>query len=216
MTKNNQLLIQFAKAPVPGQVKTRLIPELGAEHACQLHWAMTSDIVNRLNSQSRQAHWDYELHVDDIDHNQVLTLANDLKVKCVAQIHDDLGGRMQYAIKTGLEHYHKVAIIGSDCLFINHMMLKELFDSLANHDVAFIPATDGGYAAIAVNSICAQLFHDMPWGTENVYEINKQRCALNGIRYYESSPVRDIDRYEDLIACKDQAVIKRFILPEDE
>ena len=31
------LLIQFAKSPAPGEVKTRMMPELTAHQACELH-----------------------------------------------------------------------------------------------------------------------------------------------------------------------------------
>ena len=39
-TENNAVLIVFAKAPVPGEVKTRLTPALDAETAALLHAAL--------------------------------------------------------------------------------------------------------------------------------------------------------------------------------
>ena len=42
------LLIQFARVPVSGRVKTRLIPALGEEGACQLHINLMQHCCQRL------------------------------------------------------------------------------------------------------------------------------------------------------------------------
>lgn len=44
----NALLIQFAKSPVAGEVKTRMISELGAQGACHLHELLTEKVMGNL------------------------------------------------------------------------------------------------------------------------------------------------------------------------
>ena len=45
MKYNDTSILIFCKAPVPGNVKTRLIPALGEERACRLHEALSKRII---------------------------------------------------------------------------------------------------------------------------------------------------------------------------
>ncbi|MFM8218275.1 MAG: glycosyltransferase, partial [Planctomycetaceae bacterium] len=51
-----RLLGLFAKAPIPGQAKTRLIPALGAEGAAQVAEAFLRDTARRFQSVA-EARW---------------------------------------------------------------------------------------------------------------------------------------------------------------
>src|ERR1700730_11888045 len=56
------VLILFAKAPVPGRVKTRLVPPLTHDAAARLHTAFAADTMDIL--QELRGIADIELHTD--------------------------------------------------------------------------------------------------------------------------------------------------------
>lgn len=210
-TKVKWLLVQFAKAPVLGKVKTRLIPELGDEQACSLHWLMVEELCRRFSADKDSVPWDYQLHVDDTAHPAVIKLGTENDIDVREQAQGDLGQKMLSAIDEGLKSYERVAIIGSDCLFVDQRCVYRLFDELVNDDLSIVPALDGGYAAIAMSRLYTVLFNEMPWGTDQVFEKTIRTCKANGISVARLETVRDIDRIEDLRACAVHPLISAFI-----
>lgn len=205
----SQLVIQFAKAPVAGKVKTRLIPHLGAARACELHWDMTSELVRSLSSSVSS--FDFQLHVNDSESDEVIALAKKHGCLFKQQIAGDLGDRMSYALEQALKRYQRVAIVGSDCLAINEELLARLFDSLAFNDVALLPATDGGYAAIAMRQYVPSVFKNIEWGTATVLSETIQHLNKNNIDFHQLSPVSDIDNADDLKLYSDHKIVKRYL-----
>ena len=53
MTRNSTLIQVFAKNPVPGKVKTRLVPLLGEKKACELHKELVASVMKRLEGLGR-------------------------------------------------------------------------------------------------------------------------------------------------------------------
>src|SRR5690606_21693048 len=44
------IIAQFAKAPIPGQVKTRLVPGIDAQQACQLHEFLVRTVAHNIQT----------------------------------------------------------------------------------------------------------------------------------------------------------------------
>ena len=114
------LLIQFAKSPVPGQVKTRMLPVLNAEQACSLHqelleWTSDTLCAARLG--------DVELWVSGDPEHQMFKHRLTQGVSCIQlQSGGNLGARMCHALADGLARYQCVILVGSDCPAINQII----------------------------------------------------------------------------------------------
>ena len=105
-------LIVFAKAPVPGQVKTRLIPYLGAERACALH-------VHLVRRAIETAKFSRIKHIElwcapDAEHPFFMACRDCYGVSLHRQQGIDLGSRMAGALSMVLERAGSALLTGSD------------------------------------------------------------------------------------------------------
>ena len=180
----------FAKPPVPGAVKTRLIPDIGADKATQVYrycLEYTLAVV-------KQSGLDYQLFISEVS-DDPLFQEEDYSL----QKGGDLGTRMFHAFQDLLSRGSDGAlIIGTDCLEITSMHLQEAARSLADHELVLIPALDGGYALIGCTTIDPALFDKIRWSSDQVYHqtIKNADCLNYRIRSLES--IRDIDSLQDL------------------
>ena len=115
----------------------------------------------------------------------------------------DIGCRMQAAISGRMDQMERLLLIGSDCPDLSTDILEEAFMALTTHDLVLGPAFDGGYYLIGARRecssiICRTLFQDMPWGTDNVYPITKNRAEQHQLRCHTLTRLHDIDTPADL------------------
>ena len=190
------LLIQFARAPEPGRVKTRMIPALSAQQASELHGELVLHSCRQLLAAEMGP---LEIWVaGDTDHAvfaQCLRLgASALRLQAGA----DLGERMYHALQDGLSRYARVLLVGSDCPSIDAAYLQEASLALACAPVVFGPALDGGYVLVGAVAADERLFRDVAWGGAEVLTQSLQRAAEMGIKPALLRPLADIDRPEDL------------------
>ena len=169
MSKTN-CVIQFAKWPVYGNVKTRLAAHLGHDSARDVHIRLATEVYSNL---CRVEGADIEIHVDAIDvadqqlENGVLDewhRASLLKLQYGA----DLGARMARAISEGLKSYDKVLIVGSDCPSVDCQYLDSAFAALNDSSMVIGPAEDGGYVLVGASSPIGSVFDGVEWGGAKV------------------------------------------------
>lgn len=199
LTSCNALTIVFAKAPVPGTVKTRLIPLLGAEGAAALHRKL---LMQTLATAVDAGLGPVELHAaPDVGDPFLIDAAKRAGVALLPQHGDDLGARMRNAFAEALTRHPRVILIGTDCPVLEPRHLAEASAALeAGHHAVFVPAEDGGYALIALSQWDDVLFSNIAWGTDNV--MAETRVRLNQLkqlkwRWYELETLWDIDQPED-------------------
>jgi len=189
----------FARAPEPGQCKTRLIPQLGAEGAAALH----IQLLERTLSIATAAHrglvqlW----CTPDSDHPYFAECQRRWGVSLHTQQGADLGARMNHAFQQSLSPSTPAGAILLGCdapeLAVEH--LHQAREQLAaGMDVVLGPAHDGGYVLIGLRQPCPALFTQMPWGSDQVLAITRQRIAALDLHHYELPPQPDLDRPEDL------------------
>lgn len=189
-------IIIIAKEPRPGQVKTRLIPALGEAGAARLADRM-------LRHTLRQA-LDADLGPVELcvspdplaDYWQKLAIAD--RATFSAQTEGDLGQRMAEAAKRALNHGLPVILIGTDCPDLSASRLQYMANLLQHHDACLCPVADGGYALLGLRRFNAGLFSNIPWSTEQVAEITRQRLAALSWRFAESHTLNDVDEPGDL------------------
>jgi len=119
-------IILFAKAPLAGNVKTRLQARLGAEATLALHEAFVLDMLDKLLTLSEFA--DIELHTDI--KTDVWRRAN---VTGRVQVAGSLGLKMLHALSTALARgREQVCIVGSDAPTLPAAHLRALLSSPAD------------------------------------------------------------------------------------
>lgn len=190
------LLIQFARAPVAGAVKTRMLPSLTPEQACKLHrelvlWTCDTLVGARLGA--------VQLAVTGArDDPLFLRCLERGAGAIVAQRGRDLGERMLHALADGLAHYDSVMLVGSDCPDIDRDYLALALAQLAEVQVVLGPARDGGYVLIGARRVEPALFRDINWGSDTVYADTVARLEGLGLSWADLPPLADIDRPQDL------------------
>ena len=176
----------LARAPVPGQAKTRLIPALGGDGAARLQaWMTRRTLATALAADiGPVVLW----HEGDID-------PGDARVARRAQPAGDIGARMAHAV---VAVGGPVVVLGTDCPLLDAATLRALAGDLSTHAASIVPAEDGGYVAIALRGAAAAVFADDAWGDSGVMARTRGRLAATGIAWREQGVVWDVDRPEDL------------------
>lgn len=189
----------FARAPVSGQVKTRLIPDLGADLATRLQVRLTELAIATAVSAGIGP---VELWCSpDRAHSTFETFAAQ-GIVLREQESGTIGERMYRALAHALHAGDAAVLIGSDCPSMTPQDLRDAARSLhSQNDLAFVPAEDGGYVLIAarpaVRSCLHHVFEDIDWGTARVMDQTRQRLHELGRQWLELTPRWDIDRPED-------------------
>lgn len=193
-------ILVFAKAPIPGQAKTRLIPALGAEGAAQLH----RRLVHRALAVATAADLGIvELWcAPDSDHGffQECRDVHDcaLRVQCPG----DLGERMRHAFEVDGGAGFPALLLGSDAPGLDPGRLRAVAQVLEEGgESVLVPALDGGYVLIGLGHPAAALFEGIRWGTGEVLAQTRAQARQAGLRLVETEACADIDRPEDLAHC---------------
>jgi hypothetical protein len=205
---HTQKLIIFSKAPLAGQVKTRLIPALGRSKATQLHRYMLEQTVIMA---SKLKNIDCELHcAPDTSHSFFNTLANKYSLKLLPQQGAQLGDKMAYAMQAALSNCLHCVIIGTDCPTMNAHYIQQAFTQLRSADVVLGPAKDGGYVLIAAKAFDGRLFSRVSWGTSQVLKQTLKNINQLQLKYHKLNTLSDVDRAEDLAYLPSQYLLKAF------
>ncbi len=191
------VLMIFCKAPIPGQVKTRLIPELTAEQAAELHIELSIKTLQRATSSHLCPIQLWCAPTTDHSFFTASKAAYPLVLK--QQQGADLGERMHHAFCSALVEYSHALLMGCDCPSLTEQDLEQALVALnQENEVVLAPAEDGGYVLIGLNQPHPELFDNMPWGTERVLDQIRSRIKHNKLRHHELSEQWDLDTLEDL------------------
>ena len=198
-------VLVFAKEPVPGRVKTRLVPPLSPVEAAALHAGLVLDTVARFLPGWPDGAPRVELHVaGNLSHPLFTELAGP-DVSILPQRGADLGERMATALDRALATTNRAVLVGTDCPALSADHVARALEALAGAaDVVLVPATDGGYVLVGARREARErlpgIFAGVPWGTERVLEATRERCGACGLTLEELEPLPDLDRPEDLAA----------------
>jgi rSAM/selenodomain-associated transferase 1 len=186
----------FARAPVAGAVKTRLIPAIGAEGAAALH----ARLVRHSLAIAVEANLGpVSLCCDPVASHPFFTgCAREFGVALHVQQGADLGARMAAALRAALEEAAGAIVIGSDCPSLTADDLRRAAAALAAHDAVLGPAEDGGYVLVGLRRSLPALFDDIEWGTSSVLEQTRARLRAAGAGWFEIETRWDVDRPQDL------------------
>jgi rSAM/selenodomain-associated transferase 1 len=188
-------LLVFAKSPVLGKVKTRLISLLGEQGVLDFHVASI-----RLTLEQRAAMQlsPVVLYIKGQMPAWLTELCQQLSIDVVQQQGADLGERMLHAATEQLSQARNVVLTGTDCLTLTMDRLTQLYQALEENDAAIIGAEDGGYVALGLTQLSAALFTQFPFGNAQVYQKTVDAMRTLDWRYAELAKTWDVDRPEDV------------------
>jgi hypothetical protein len=190
----------FAKAPVLGAVKTRLVPALAPEQARRVHVAALTDTVERA-ARSRAASLEIWLAGAADAVAQVSAILPGRSVR--SQAGGDLGERLVDAFtRTFADGCERAVVLGSDHPTLPVARIAGAFAALDAADVVLGPSDDGGYYAVG---LAAQawprargLFLHIPWSSARVLETTLERARTAHLAVTLLETWYDLDRPDDL------------------
>jgi rSAM/selenodomain-associated transferase 1 len=184
-------IILFVRKPELGKVKTRLAAEVGNEEALEIYnilLAHTKEVVSKVDARV------YVFYAEEVVQDDLWTSVAYSKE---LQVERDLGGRMLVAFQSVLHNCRNVLIIGSDCAQLRPRHLEEAWCKLESSDVVVGPSLDGGYYLLGMKKAHDNLFLDIPWSTDAVANVTRERGTKLELSLEEIEVLSDIDYKED-------------------
>jgi len=190
-------ILIFAKPPVPGQSKTRLIPVLGEQGAAQLHARL---VTRTLTTATQSDLCPVELWcADNPEHPFFKECLSAFPVTLKQQQGADLGERMANAFAATLTQAKRAILIGSDCPALTTTDLEAALSALKDgQDCVLKPAEDGGYVLTGLATADHAIFAGIDWGSAQVMAQTHARLKSLDLRWHELATTWDVDRPEDL------------------
>jgi rSAM/selenodomain-associated transferase 2/rSAM/selenodomain-associated transferase 1 len=196
-------ILTFARLPVAGRCKTRLIPALGPDRAALLQRSMTEATVDTA----------LQLSADHAAATVVCTTGGRPREfrnwlgeapAFIPQGAGDLGQRLQRALAAAFAAGHPCAIaIGTDVPRIATAHLHEAIAALLTHDLVLGPARDGGYYLIGMTCPQPALFEKIDWGASSVCRDTLAAAQRAGLSVAQLEPLSDVDLPGDLTVLRD-------------
>ena len=202
------IVIVFARAPVPGRVKTRLAAAIGTEASAQLYARLIERAVATALAAGLGA---VELHCAPHPRHPFFSeLSRRFGVSLRAQSRGDLGTRMHRALAAALRRAPLAILVGSDCPALRRTDLRRARRELGSGaDAVFSPTRDGGYVLVGVRRSSAALFSGIAWGGAGVMATTRARLRALGWTWRELREVWDVDRPEDYARLRRSRLLER-------
>ncbi len=181
-------IVVFARFPVPGMCKTRLIPAIGPDGAAALHKRLVEQCVAAMRATGHRV----EVRTTGAEATAFADWLGD-DIVFVDQGDGDLGDRLARAAEP-----YPVIFIGADAPDLSAERLIAAAKALEGAPAVIGPAEDGGYYLLGLNAPAPWLFNDMTWGIETVFDETMRRFAAHGVAPTVLEPLADLDRPEDL------------------
>jgi uncharacterized protein len=187
----------MAKAPEPGQVKTRLCPPLSFDEAAALYRCFLMDKIAQVRDVP--AAEPVLAYVPEGAAGLFEALAPGFTL--LPQQGGDLTSRLVSVLERLFEAGYDAAIVtDSDTPTLPTGLLERAVTLLASgeHDLVMGPSEDGGYYLIGLRRVHRELFEAMPWSTSVVLEETLRRARALGLSAACLAGWYDVDTGADL------------------
>jgi rSAM/selenodomain-associated transferase 1 len=202
---SDRVLVIMAKAPRPGEVKTRLTPSLSPSAVTAFYRCLLDDTLALARSLG-----DVEVAImcPDSDVNELAQLAgaqlanNEASIvaqKIVAQKGEGLAAGLTSVFAHFAEgHQRRIIAFNSDSPHLPRSVLEDAFETLAAHDIVVGPTHDGGYYLVGAKASHPTLFASDGLGTSNALERLLARAQALELSVGFAAPFYDVDVVDDL------------------
>ncbi len=193
-------LLVFAKPPLAGVAKTRLIPALGAAGAARLAVALLEHALVEAARARLGPVWLYTT----ARHRRLARMARACGARRRLQRGADLGERMVQALQRACRDAPAALLLGADCPGLDAARLQRAALALQQVDVVFVPALDGGFTLVGCRAqaagAMARLFAHQTWSVCDVMQRMRAGMRALDMRWLELEALADIDTPADLAA----------------
>ncbi len=181
-------ILIFARAPVLGQVKTRVARRSTPEFALRLYRCLLERTLALVKNISVEVCFFVDGDASAFSEQLVF-----------AQHGRDLGERMTRAFAHTFARGRKSCVlIGSDCPSLTPEIIESAFQALGKNDVVIGPARDGGYYLIGMNALHEELFQRISWSSSEVLKQTVERIRVEGLTFFLLPVFSDVDEWEDI------------------
>jgi uncharacterized protein len=192
---SDRVLVIMAKAPRPGEVKTRLASSLSPEAVIALYCCLLDDTLALARSLGDVG---VAVMCPDSDVNELARLAGH-QASIVAQKGEGLAAGLTSVFAHFAEdHKRRVIAFNSDSPHLPRSVLEDAFETLAAHDVVVGPTHDGGYYLVGAKASHPTLFAGDGMGTSSALERLLSRARALELSVGFADPFYDIDVADDL------------------
>lgn len=194
----SSVLVIFAKAPIEGQVKTRLCPPLTPAQAAELARCF---LVDTAEQACQLPGVEVYIAFTPADSEQYFREILPFPVKYIAQRGGSLGERELNIFSDSLESsMSRVVLIGSDIPTLPPAHLQKAFSQLENAqcDAVFGPSSDGGYYLVGMRKVHKELFENIPWSTPTVMAETLAQAQKHNLHAVLVPAWYDVDDHEGL------------------
>lgn len=181
----------FAKPPVPGRVKTRLVARVGRRGAAAFAAVFLDDTLAAIAAQG----WA----------RPVLALAGRgepprgaARIDVWRQGKGDLGARLERVLRRALRRHRAAIAIGADSPDLPARFLAAARDRLTAADAVLGPCADGGFYLLGLRACPPGLLAGLPWSRSDTAARTSARLRARGLRVASLGTWEDVDRPEDL------------------
>ena len=190
-------LIVFARKPVKGKVKRRLVKVIGCYRAMEVYRSLLISTLRELQTIRGVRKILMVANPLDVGWFRHQAFCRDWALRC--QTAGNLGRRMEQAFNYELRRSTSVVLMGSDIAGVQATDVLQAFTLLEEGVGTVIgPAVDGGYWLLGRSDRDADIFKDISWGSSQVFSETKSKLESAGSSYHEIQERRDIDNGSDL------------------
>lgn len=194
--ESDTTLLIIAKQPVPGKVKTRLVPPCTYEQAATLAAAALADTLHTLLLVPARR------RVLVLDGQPGPWLPPGFEI--VPQRGGLLNERLAWAFAASRG---PTLLVGMDTPQVTPDLLAVDWDGT---DAVFGPAADGGFWALGLRAPDPDLLRGVPMSTARTGAIQRARLVTAGLRVVDLPQLRDVDTAADALAVARKAPQSRF------
>lgn len=195
--RSRETIVVFAREPIAGRTKTRLIPRLGADHAAALARAFILDTMAKARATGRQVVIAGESPHGVNRSDYFRGLARRFEAILIDQGGGPLGARMRRALAPFCAS--GAVLIGADIPSLPATWLVRSFARLRRTPVILGPSVDGGYYLVGVRGAMPDIFRGVGWGGRNVLAQTVARLCRDRAEYALIGGWYDVDRWNDLL-----------------
>ena len=192
---SDRVLVIMAKAPRPGEVKTRLATRLSPQTVADFYCCLLDDTLALARSLG-----DVEVAImcPDSDVNELARLAGN-EASIVSQKGKGLADGLTSVFAHFAEgHQRRTIAFNSDSPHLPRSVLEDAFETLAAHDVVVGPTHDGGYYLVGAKAFHPTLFTNDGMGTSTALDRLLSRTRVLELSVGYADPFYDIDVADDL------------------
>lgn len=189
-----------AKAPRPGEAKTRLGRAVGDEAAVALYRAFLQDLSARFENSPFEPGWYVTPH-DSWPEIAPLVVRNERAPRVLSQGEGDWGERQRRLFAGAADRgEERVVLVASDSPQLEAETVGEAFRELDHHDLVLGPVHDGGYYLIGLRTKpgSPNILRDVAMSTGTVLDEIVARASSAGLSVGWTAATFDIDEAEDL------------------